>query len=535
MAQFGRPSSDTINVGPFTGVGATSPNLYQAIDETAASDADYIESPSNPAGTEQYGTLLSSMGDPALSTGHIVRYRYAKSGSAGRQINLTMRLLQGATEIASWTHTNISNVAATAAQTLTGTQADAITDYSDLRLRFDPTSSGGGAGRTARLFWAEMEVPNAAPPPARTGTGASSLPAPSSAGSGLVPYTGTGASATPAPLSTANGAQTYGGSGASAVSSPTSAGAGTLRHSGAGASSLISPSSAGTAAETFTGTGASAALSPMSGGAGAESYIAAGSSTIPAPTAEAVGTPPPRTGTGASTLPAVAAAGTGALSFTGAAESSAPAPGSSGSGAQTLNAAMSSTLGPPSSAGAGAETFTGSGASATATPSAQGAGEVAPPVFGTGASQIAAPTASGEGSWTDIPPAFGPASSTITAPVGGGTGIVASGLGLSELPAPASSAAGVLTFTAEMLASIPSPSSTMSGGLGYAAVGASSLAGPTSNASGERSDDINRRSGRINATVEHPGVRAGLVRHGGAGVRKAGVTGSVARIGEHHD
>jgi hypothetical protein len=51
-------------------------------------------------------------------------------------MNLTIRLLQGATLIAEWTHNDIPFHWTEVEQTLTTMQADAITDYSDLRLKF---------------------------------------------------------------------------------------------------------------------------------------------------------------------------------------------------------------------------------------------------------------------------------------------------------------------------------------------------------------------------------------------------------------
>jgi hypothetical protein len=40
------------------------------------------------------------------------------------------------TQIAQWTHTAIAETITAAAQTLSGAEADAITDYTDLYLRF---------------------------------------------------------------------------------------------------------------------------------------------------------------------------------------------------------------------------------------------------------------------------------------------------------------------------------------------------------------------------------------------------------------
>lgn len=133
MAQFARPTSD-VSLG-----GWTSP-AFSAIDEVTASDADFTSSPSAPSNAT-LEVALGSVEDPQASTGHVVRYRFQKDSGGGATINLTVALMQGAVQIASWSHSNIANGYVTAAQTLTGPQADAITDYSNLRLRFTATQA----------------------------------------------------------------------------------------------------------------------------------------------------------------------------------------------------------------------------------------------------------------------------------------------------------------------------------------------------------------------------------------------------------
>lgn len=68
---------------------------------------------------------------------------------------LTVELLQGSTVIATWTETPTTSFVTTA-QTLTGTQADSITDYTQLQVRFTAT---GGAGTRSRVSWVEFEAP----------------------------------------------------------------------------------------------------------------------------------------------------------------------------------------------------------------------------------------------------------------------------------------------------------------------------------------------------------------------------------------
>lgn len=141
MAQFGRPSADT-SIGGYSDQGGGTTNIYTTIDEISPSDADYIRSALAPSNAP-YVTKLSNLEDPQSSTGHVVRYRYAKDAAGGAQIDLTAQLRQGyvnegspGTLIKEWTHSDISETFTTAQQTLSGAEADSITDYTSLYLRF---------------------------------------------------------------------------------------------------------------------------------------------------------------------------------------------------------------------------------------------------------------------------------------------------------------------------------------------------------------------------------------------------------------
>jgi len=102
-------------------------DLYAMLDETVASDADYIET----ASESTCMLALASGSDPASSTGHVLRYRLlAGSGT------IAVALKQGSTTIASWGPHALSGVAQDFAQTLTGGEADSITDYTALRVEF---------------------------------------------------------------------------------------------------------------------------------------------------------------------------------------------------------------------------------------------------------------------------------------------------------------------------------------------------------------------------------------------------------------
>lgn len=141
MAQFGRPSTDT-TLGNWEEDDGTVVTIYDQIDEASFDDGDYIRSELAPS-SSVYVTKLTTVEDPVSSTGHVVRYRYGKSAAGGAQMDLTVELRQGyvsegtpGTLIKQWVHTNISDTITAAAQTLSGAEADSITDYSSLYLRF---------------------------------------------------------------------------------------------------------------------------------------------------------------------------------------------------------------------------------------------------------------------------------------------------------------------------------------------------------------------------------------------------------------
>src|SRR5215217_4169998 len=137
--QVGAPISDVTDGSWLNELGSNT-NLYASLDEAAANDTDYIISSALGSGASDTCEVgLTALADPSSSSSHNVSYRYRAQG--GITMNLTVRLMQGASIIASWTHTSVSTSYAVATQTLSGGEADAITDYTDLRLRFVATGA----------------------------------------------------------------------------------------------------------------------------------------------------------------------------------------------------------------------------------------------------------------------------------------------------------------------------------------------------------------------------------------------------------
>jgi hypothetical protein len=85
-----------------------------------------------------YRFKLATGTDPASSTGHVIRWRVGKSPSDGQAINATIRIYQGGgnsagagTLIKTATRNGVTSFT-TYEETLTGGEADTITNYADL-------------------------------------------------------------------------------------------------------------------------------------------------------------------------------------------------------------------------------------------------------------------------------------------------------------------------------------------------------------------------------------------------------------------
>ena len=142
MAQFGRPSTDTTRDN-WVEDDDTTTDIFDQIDESVADDGDYIKTGLTPT-SDVYVTKLTTLEDPLSSSGHIVRYRFRKDASGGDALDLLVQLREGYTNegaqgtlIASENNVDISGAGWVDGDfTLSGAEADAITDYTSLYLRF---------------------------------------------------------------------------------------------------------------------------------------------------------------------------------------------------------------------------------------------------------------------------------------------------------------------------------------------------------------------------------------------------------------
>lgn len=140
MSQFARPSADT-SIGDYVDQSDGTTNIYTTIDESSASDADYIKSTAAPS-SEPYVTALTSVTDPVSSSGHVIRVRARNGVSGGQAVDLTVQLRQGysnegsqGTLIATLSQASVASSFTDYTATLSSSEADAITAYDDLVLR----------------------------------------------------------------------------------------------------------------------------------------------------------------------------------------------------------------------------------------------------------------------------------------------------------------------------------------------------------------------------------------------------------------
>lgn len=136
--QMLRPNADS-SLGGWTDQASGTTNIYQSIDDVTPSDSDYVQSASLPTSSVAR-FKLSNGDDPGSDNNHFVVYRYRKPENAGT-VNLTVRLMEGTTTRATWTHNGIGTEWTTVNQLLSGAEAASITDYTNLYIELEATGT----------------------------------------------------------------------------------------------------------------------------------------------------------------------------------------------------------------------------------------------------------------------------------------------------------------------------------------------------------------------------------------------------------
>lgn len=135
-----RPTSD-VTTGNYTAVPPVGTGVAMAarIGEAVRDDNTYIQSPTGPSGALYEARLTAGL-DPVVGTGHTVSVVLSKAGGS-TTAECTVSLVEGNTIISSETFEDLTDTPEVYTWTLDEVEADAITNYGDLRLRFEATAS----------------------------------------------------------------------------------------------------------------------------------------------------------------------------------------------------------------------------------------------------------------------------------------------------------------------------------------------------------------------------------------------------------
>jgi len=110
--------------------------IFEAVNETSFDDSDSVFSSTNPV-NDVFVVLLQEVTDPSVDFGHVLKYRFRKTG-AGRA-DIIVKLKQADTVIATFSHSDINGAYTLAEQRLADAQAASITNYADLRVEITAT------------------------------------------------------------------------------------------------------------------------------------------------------------------------------------------------------------------------------------------------------------------------------------------------------------------------------------------------------------------------------------------------------------
>ena len=156
MAQFARPDADT-SAGSWSASSGSS--LYAMLDETSASDSDYITV--NDYGSGSACTLrLSDVADPSDHTATSVVFR-AWTDSYYESVTININLRQGSSSIKSQDF-SASTSYASHTMTLSTSEAASISDYTELNVIITATD-GMWMGSEARISHLYFTCPELGP------------------------------------------------------------------------------------------------------------------------------------------------------------------------------------------------------------------------------------------------------------------------------------------------------------------------------------------------------------------------------------
>lgn len=164
-SQFSRPDSDP-GLRWVNGVNCSALNTFTCNSEPFRLDSNYVETiglGQNGADSQFY--TMSNIKDPFQSIGHVLRYTIREANQGTNPVALSVQFRQGATVLATFTHTagSITSTFTTFEQILSNAQSDSISNYDAIELSFLATCSAScsnspGAREKIDLSWVEFEV-----------------------------------------------------------------------------------------------------------------------------------------------------------------------------------------------------------------------------------------------------------------------------------------------------------------------------------------------------------------------------------------
>tara|TARA_R100000458_G_C8278157_1_gene254025 strand:+ start:181 stop:726 length:546 start_codon:yes stop_codon:yes gene_type:complete len=160
MVQYARPTGDKADDGSWSSTdGGGSPTYYTAIDETSASDSDYITGDGTSGSAVQIDfELTNGLTDPSVTTGHKIIFRYNTDGGSS-DATLTARLMEGSTVRMS-DAVDVSGVTSYTTRTYAPTNTTgSIGSYDNMFLRF--IFEDADASDNVYISQAYVEVPDA--------------------------------------------------------------------------------------------------------------------------------------------------------------------------------------------------------------------------------------------------------------------------------------------------------------------------------------------------------------------------------------
>ena len=160
MVQYARPTGDKADDGSWsTTDGGGTPTYYTAIDESSASDSDYITGDGSSGSEIQIDfELTNGLSDPSATTGHKLIFRYNTDGSSS-DATLTVRLMEGWT-IRMSAAVDVTGVSSYTTRTYAPTNTTgSIGSYHNMLLRI--IFEDGDASDSVYISQAYVEVPDA--------------------------------------------------------------------------------------------------------------------------------------------------------------------------------------------------------------------------------------------------------------------------------------------------------------------------------------------------------------------------------------